>query len=255
MEAFPKVLKRIPNARLVVAGANHHTRAGYWESIRDAQPPELPIEFRGYVPEDDIPELFRTTSVLVLPYDSATGSSGPAHQACEYGLPIVCADIPDFHGMVEDEEMAVRFYKTGNADDLADQLIAILSSHELQRHMSEHNFAAGIDMTMSSVVGKYLRWFELNKAKRAIGDSGMPRQSPRRWSRGLSNRDTSPRWRLHPGLFASRSANGHSPRPASEGAVGEPHADPFTGRASRTEDHASHETQPQPTARSGESTT
>src|SRR5580704_10478904 len=56
MEAFPLVLKKIPNARLVVAGANHHTRAGYWESIRDAQPPKLPIEFRGYVPEDDIPD-------------------------------------------------------------------------------------------------------------------------------------------------------------------------------------------------------
>ena len=66
MEAFPLVLKKVPNARLVVAGANHHTRAGYWESIRDAQPPDLPIEFRGYVPEDDIPDLFQSTSVLVL---------------------------------------------------------------------------------------------------------------------------------------------------------------------------------------------
>ena len=35
MEAFPAVLKKIPNARLIVAGANHHTKAGYWESIRE----------------------------------------------------------------------------------------------------------------------------------------------------------------------------------------------------------------------------
>src|SRR5580704_17553159 len=91
MQAFPAVLKKVPNARLIVAGANHHTKAGYWESIRDAQPPDLPIEFRGYVPEAAIPELFSRTSVVVMPYDSATGSSGPAHQACEYGVPIVCA--------------------------------------------------------------------------------------------------------------------------------------------------------------------
>ena len=38
MEAFPAVLKEIPNAKLIVAGANHHTKAGYWESIREAQP-------------------------------------------------------------------------------------------------------------------------------------------------------------------------------------------------------------------------
>ena len=99
MKAFPLVLKKVPNARLIVAGANHHTKAGYWESIRAAQPAGLPIEFRGYVPEEAIPELFQTTSVVVLPYDSATGSSGPAHQACEYGVPIVCADIADLHEM------------------------------------------------------------------------------------------------------------------------------------------------------------
>lgn len=168
MSAFPKVLERIPNARLIVAGANHHTKAGYWESIRDAQPQNLPIEFRGYVPEEAIPELFQTTSILVLPYDSATGSSGPAHQACEYGVPIVCADIDDFKEMVTRENMAVRFYRKGDPDDLAEQFISILESPDLQRQMAEHNFAAGVEMTMTNVVKNYLRWFELHKCKRAM---------------------------------------------------------------------------------------
>lgn len=168
MEAFPAVLKKIPNARLVVAGANHHTKAGYWESIREAQPPSLPIDFLGYVPEEAIPDLYRTTSIVVMPYDSATGSSGPAHQACEFGIPIVCADIADFRGMAAEEEMAIRFYKVGDAADLADQLTAILESPELQRHMAERNYAAGAQMTMASVVRNYLRWFELSKCKKDI---------------------------------------------------------------------------------------
>ena len=171
MEAFPAVVKAVPNARLVVAGANHHTKAGYWESIRAAQPPELPIEFRGYVAEEDIPELFQTTSVLVLPYDSATGSSGPGHQACEYGVPIVGADIPDFRDMAADEDMAVRFYKVGDAEELASQLITVLKSQELQRSMARQNFAAGLEMTIGKVVRNYLRWFELNKCKKALADS------------------------------------------------------------------------------------
>ena len=162
------VVEKIPNCRLIIAGANHHTKAGYWESIREAQPAHLPIEFRGYVPEEDIPELFATTSVVVIPYDSATGSSGPAHQACEYGNPIVCADINDFRDMAREEEMAVRFYKIGDAADLAQQLITILESDELQRSMAEHNFAAGQKMTMSSVIRDYIRWFELNRSKRAL---------------------------------------------------------------------------------------
>jgi glycosyltransferase involved in cell wall biosynthesis len=177
MSAFPLVLAKIPNARLIVAGANHHTKPGYWESIRDAQPRDLPIEFRGYVPEEAIPELFQTTSVLALPYDSATGSSGPAHQACEFGVPIVCADIDDFKEMVAGEGMAVRFYAKGDPADMAEQFIAILQSDQLQRQMAEHNFAVGVDMTMSSVVKNYLRWFELHRRKKAIRGSKPHRGS------------------------------------------------------------------------------
>lgn len=171
MRAFPLVLAKAPHARLVVAGANHHTRAGYWESIRAAQPSHLPIEFRGYVPEEAIPDLYRTTSVVVMPYDSATGSSGPAHQACEYGVPIVCADIPDFREMAAEEDMAILFHKVGDADHLAEQLSSILQSRELERRMAEHNFAAGVDMTLGNVVSGYLRWFELQRCKKSVRNS------------------------------------------------------------------------------------
>jgi glycosyltransferase involved in cell wall biosynthesis len=172
MEAFPSVLKRVPNARLIVAGANNPAAPGYWESVRAAQPAKLPIEFRGYIPQKNVRELFRASSVLVMPYDSSTGSSGPAHQACEYGLPIVCADIEDFRCMAADDDMAVSFYRKGDTEDLADKLVAILQSFELQRQMSEHNYQAGVQMTMAAVVRNYLRWFELNHLKRTIRDTG-----------------------------------------------------------------------------------
>ena len=202
MTAFPVVLESFPNARLIVAGANHHTKAGYWESIRDAQPACLPIEFRGYVPEEDIPDLFQTTSILVMPYDSATGSSGPAHQACEYGVPIVCADIDDFRGMAAGEGMAIRFYKISDAADLAEQVNTILQSQELQQQMADHNFAAGIEMTLTSVVKNYLRWFELNKCKSAISYAGAISGPRRLWLRHLQARHASPDWRLQTALLA-----------------------------------------------------
>lgn len=210
MAAFPKVLKKVPNARLIVAGANHHTKPGYWESIRAAQPAHLPIEFLGYVPEDDIPELFQSTSVLVLPYDSATGSSGPAHQACEYGVPIVSADLPDFRGMATDEDMAIRFYQIGNADDLADQMIAILKSPELEHEMAEQNFAAGMEMTMTNVVNNYLRWFHLNKAKRALRSGELLPEPPRPGLAALRSRSSHADWRLQPALIAERVDHGEA---------------------------------------------
>jgi len=178
MEAFPLILAQAPRARLLIAGANHHTKAGYWETIREQQPPHLPIDFLGYVPEERIPELYASTSVLVLPYDSATGSSGPAHQACEFGVPIVSADIPDFRSMASAENMAIRFYRPRDARDLAEHVGAILQSNDLERQMAEHNYAAAMQMNITGVVNEYLRWFELQRCKsllREMPPGGMSR--------------------------------------------------------------------------------
>jgi glycosyltransferase involved in cell wall biosynthesis len=182
MAAFPMVSKRVADARLIIAGANHHTMPGYWESIREAHRMDSAIEFRGYVPEDAIPELFSTASLLVMPYDSATGSSGPAHQACEYGVPIVSSDLDDFRVMAKDEDMAISFYNTGDANDLAEKMIAILQSPARQQQMAEQNFHAAVRMTLPAVVRHYLRWFELERCKQVVGAFSEP-QSFRRWRR------------------------------------------------------------------------
>jgi glycosyltransferase involved in cell wall biosynthesis len=215
MKAFPMVLEKAPNARLIIAGANHHTKAGYWESVRAAQPPHLPIEFRGYVPEEDIPELYRTTSVVVMPYDSATGSSGPAHQACEYGVPIVCADISDFREMALEEEMAIRFHKVGDSVDLARQLTTILGSPQLEREMAEHNFAAGVEMTLGNVVARYLRWFELQQCKKSLSSSPSLSSSYAYASGGGSSPAAYPAWTASsPVFFPSEDEQDPSQFPA-----------------------------------------
>ena len=182
MAAFPAVLEKVPNARLIVAGSNHHTTPGYWESIREAHGNDPGIEFLGYVPEKAIPELFSSATLLVMPYDSATGSSGPAHQACQYGLPIVCSDIPDFRTMAHDDDMAISFCKPGDAADLAQTIAAIAASPQQQREMAAQNFRAAVRMTMPNVVRHYLRWFELERCKQTIDSISQP-LSFRRWRR------------------------------------------------------------------------
>ena len=78
------------------------------------------------------PSSIKPALLLFFPIDSATGSSGPAHQACEFGVPIVSALFPDFELMAANENMAIRFYKVGDAAELANQLLAILQSPELE---------------------------------------------------------------------------------------------------------------------------
>ncbi len=72
--------------------------------------------------------------------------------------------------------------------DLADKLVAILQSPEQQRRMAEHNFSAAMQMTMSSVVRNYLRWFELKRCKKAIGPAPLFPGLRAFWQRYVSSR-------------------------------------------------------------------
>jgi glycosyltransferase involved in cell wall biosynthesis len=104
--------------------------------------------------------MFVTASLLVMPYTSASGPSGVAHQACQFGLPIVSADIPEFRDMAEEEGIAIEFYRTGDAPSLARALIALLRDPQRQREMAEINFSAAVRMTMPEIIRQYLRSFE-----------------------------------------------------------------------------------------------
>lgn len=195
IESFAKVHERMPEARLVIAGSNHPKAAGYVESIAARFSGNPNISFTGYVREEQIPNLFRTSSLLVMPYSSATGSSGVAHIACEYGLPIICADIPDFREMGEDEHLAIRFYKTGNGNDLANCICGLIGNAQLMREMAEQNFSAALRMTMPQIIRQYLRSFNLHRQQRALEPISRFRRIPG-WipSRSAIFRVATPRW-------------------------------------------------------------
>jgi len=184
MDAFPEIVRRVPNAKLVVGGANHHTKPGYWESFAERFRGNDRIEFLGYVAEDDIPRLFRESSIVVLPYDSSTGSSGPAHQACQYGVPIVSSDIPQFLDMAADEGMAVEFYRRGDEHDLADKIVGVLTDQEKERAMAEQNFSAAMRMTMPQIIRDYLRAFDVQKRTSTVHSGRYRRFS--RWTAARS---------------------------------------------------------------------
>jgi glycosyltransferase involved in cell wall biosynthesis len=169
LEAFVFIEEVFPQAKLVIAGGNHPNAAGYMESIKHKCGGLSRIEFTGYVPEEGLADLFQSASVAVMPYTSSTGSSGVAHLACAYGVPIVCADLSDFRQMAAGEDLAVEFYQAGNARDLADCLIRLLENPERQRAWGMQNFAAALRVTMPNIVQKYLRHFELHQRIAALG--------------------------------------------------------------------------------------
>jgi glycosyltransferase involved in cell wall biosynthesis len=115
---------------------------------------------------------------MVMPYLSAAGASGVAHLACEYGLPVICADISDFRQMGEDEQLAIRFYPTGNAESLAECLCDLIGDPELLREMGAQNYAAAMGMTMPQIIRQYLRSFDIQTNQRALARLSRFRRIP-----------------------------------------------------------------------------
>jgi glycosyltransferase involved in cell wall biosynthesis len=159
LESLDEIVSKVPNAVLVVAGTNHPSTPGYLESLQERWRGHGAVRFLGYLPEEELPALFRSTSVLVLPYSSAAGTSGVVHQACQFGLPMVAAEIPELVEMAREERIAIEFYAPGDGRTLTNHLVRLLNSDELRRSYSEQNFSAAQGTPMAQVVDGYVRLF------------------------------------------------------------------------------------------------
>jgi len=179
IEAFEKyIAPRLPCSRLVIAGANNPNSPGYIEALSGQYKNHPRIEFMGYIPEEDIPELFRTASVLALPYTSAAGASGVAHLAAQHGVPIISSDIPDFREMCDDEGLAIKFCPIADGKALADSIVDLLQSEEEMKEMAEQNFSAALRMTMPQVIRQYVRGFDRQQRARVLETLSRFRRIP-----------------------------------------------------------------------------
>jgi glycosyltransferase involved in cell wall biosynthesis len=179
IEAFGMLAKQMPEVRLIVAGADHPNAPGYVESVARQYRNHSHIEFTGYVAEERLPDLFRSASVAVMPYSSSAGSSGVAHLASQYGVPIVASEIADFKQLAEEEGLAIEFFKTGNTASMAEALRRILESPERQQEMAIQNFSVALQMTMPRVIRDYLRSFDLAERVETLRSISRVRRLPR----------------------------------------------------------------------------
>jgi glycosyltransferase involved in cell wall biosynthesis len=160
LESMDEIANGVPSAVLVVAGTNHPSTPGYLESLQERWLGHREVRFLGYVPEEDLPDLFRSASVLVLPYSSAAGTSGVVHQACQFGLPMVAAEIPEMVEMAREEGIAIEFYAPGDGRALANHLIRLLNSDDLRQRCSKQNLSAAQGTPMSQIVDGYVCLFQ-----------------------------------------------------------------------------------------------
>jgi len=181
VEAFIRVSREFPMAELVIAGGDHPKTAGYVQSISDRVKENASIRFMGYVQEEALPELFRSASFTVLPYTSSAGSSGVAHLACQYGLPILAPKIEDFVELAEQEQVSMEFFPPSDVDALAKHMLNLLQTPERLREMAQQNFSAALQMSMPQIIREYIRSFDMQQRLKMLKAFSKLRRT-RRWA-------------------------------------------------------------------------
>ncbi len=179
IEAFEQASAKSAPVELIIAGGDHPQTPGYVQSVAERVKDNPLLRFVGYVPEESIPELFRTASLAVMPYTSSAGSSGVAHLACQYGLPILASDIEDFRELAEYEFVSMELFTPNDVESLASRLVSLLHSPERLAEMARQNFSAALRMSMPQVVQQYLRSFNVQHRLRMLRAFSKLRSSPR----------------------------------------------------------------------------
>jgi len=136
LDAFPRVRAAIPATRLIVGGAGH-------ENLRVAQkiaalPEPDAVTLLGCVARTDVPRVLASATVFAMPSNGEPFGMALL-EAMASGKPVVVTDAGGPHYIVD--AAGGRKVPPDDPSALADALIEILASPELQRRMGEHNRA------------------------------------------------------------------------------------------------------------------
>ena len=139
------------DVELVIGGTDSPNAPGYLDGIA-ADNHDLPgLCFLGYIEEEDVEGLFESSSVVVFPYTSTTGSSGPLHQAGAFGRPVIVPEVGDFIGLIEEEGFVGIPFDPSSVTSLRAAIERILSDDDLRDQQASTNHAAANSLPLADI--------------------------------------------------------------------------------------------------------
>ena len=133
IKAFPKILDKHPNAKVLVAGP------GEKESALKLIPQILQKHFifLGPLSEEDKVSFFKSISIYVAPNTGGESFGIILAEAIAAGAPIVASDIPAFRYLLDDGKYGALF-ESENPTSLAHHIIDLLKSQEKRENLRRH---------------------------------------------------------------------------------------------------------------------
>src|SRR6266851_5592479 len=167
LRAWPMVLERQPDARLVVVGRGRPLE-GYRRFARRQGWSADDVVFAGYVPSEDLPRYYQSCAVFCAPNTGQESFGIVLLEAMAAGAPIVASHIPGFEDVVAHGVQGL-LVEPQNPGAIADALCRLLGSPELRANMrragQETARAYDWPRVASQVLGYYNEVLERREAQ------------------------------------------------------------------------------------------
>ena len=137
VDAWPRVIRAVPDARLLIAGAGSGLDA--LRARAAASPATDSIEFLGFVPEADLDALWRRVSVFAMP-SRGEGFGLVYIEAMRRSVPVIASTHDAGQEINIDGETGFNA-SLDNKDELADRLIELLANPDKRRRLGANGLA------------------------------------------------------------------------------------------------------------------
>lgn len=161
LRAYNSLRLQFPDLRLTIAGAEHPRTPGYLQKVRAAFGTQPGVRWLGGIPESELPNLFATATLVVIPYTAATGASSVLYRAAALSRPALLSDLPDLRAAVYEAGLQATFFHSGDVDSLVETAARALADPAVLEAQACHNLQIISQMTLEATGDAYQRAFGL----------------------------------------------------------------------------------------------
>jgi len=152
-EAYLKVKSKYPWVKLFLSTSPHPNFPETIHQLEVLRGVEG-IEVLGYVPNHALPNYLARSIAVVLPYKTATGSSGVVHLVASLGIPVIATDLPDMRELRK--RGAGIMLVPLSSDKICEAVEKLMENEGLRDELSRKNLEFSQKYSWDAVAEAYL---------------------------------------------------------------------------------------------------
>lgn len=163
LKSMPKVIKKFPDVKLIIAGEGS---LNIYDFLIDKCRSNLEIH-NHFIPNEEVPKLFKRSKALIAPYLYEPGSSGVISIAMAFRKPVIVTDVGELSSIIGNQKEGIVI-PAKDPEALAEAIIYLLSNEFERKIMAENSYKKSLELSWDNIARKHLLAYE--DSRREFGD-------------------------------------------------------------------------------------